>query len=218
MSVTHTPCPQCQAPNHPTARWCVKCAHPLEAEAPPPPRRRWNLCSMTTSTPPAPRRAGDPPWPMQAPPWPCWPWRAPQPGTCWAGPMLRRPPSRPRVSLPHRPRPAPRALPSPRPRAPSRWKKSSNPNAHARRPLHLHQTAPLPPPTRSRSGSLCTAVHPRHRAPRGRCGIVARHRQAPHGGTSRRRTLAAPRSTRAVAGRQPGPPARRAGAVRRHEQ
>ena len=35
MSVTQTPCPQCQAPNHPTARWCVKCAHPLEAEAPP---------------------------------------------------------------------------------------------------------------------------------------------------------------------------------------
>ena len=33
MSVTHTDCPQCQAPNHPTARWCVKCAHPLEAEA-----------------------------------------------------------------------------------------------------------------------------------------------------------------------------------------
>ena len=35
MSVTQTPCPQCQAPNHPTARWCVKCAHPLEAEATP---------------------------------------------------------------------------------------------------------------------------------------------------------------------------------------
>ena len=35
MSVTQTPCPQCQAPNPPTARWCVKCAHPLEAEAPP---------------------------------------------------------------------------------------------------------------------------------------------------------------------------------------
>ena len=35
MSVTQTPCPQCQAPNHPTARWCVKCAHPLESEAPP---------------------------------------------------------------------------------------------------------------------------------------------------------------------------------------
>lgn len=33
MNVTHTPCPQCQAPNHPTARWCVKCAHPLAAEA-----------------------------------------------------------------------------------------------------------------------------------------------------------------------------------------
>ena len=33
MSVTYTACPECQAPNHPTARWCVKCAHPLAAEA-----------------------------------------------------------------------------------------------------------------------------------------------------------------------------------------
>ena len=43
MSVTHTPCPQCQAPNHPTARWCVKCAHPLAAEA-----------NLATSAAPAP--------------------------------------------------------------------------------------------------------------------------------------------------------------------